>query len=692
VLGPPKTNFASSSAPRQAGKPFDHNGTPREEYLGSKAKYNEDREKGEGRDEKSKEARTMPLQGQKNGRDEGESRSGVRLGKNLGSEDHHRAVRRTEGDNDAETAEKQNSNKAFDNYRRQGSRDTDDGRRNGMGRGKPLWYRDDDSLEGQVLDTKGEITGVKNWRDGEKGNHRGFEKEWNKGGKIERDPEWMLDPRVEEKKPSHTADDFEQWRASMKAQGSADQNVPAVVNVPLGHTRTASGNTARTRKAETSLELEPALQKFFWNEDKDNTDSGTPHTEGSEDRLKQGHAKVNAPKSSRFTGFFNPAPKATLPELEPMVNSRTVQVPLSNDSSNDDKVGFQRILQMLGGTNVVGGDSQQLNKPLQPSFMEQQTTQGSQNRTPPREHTPANLSASPQILSPRSRKSIGLENLLGNQISREAPQTQNSDSEFLLNLMRPKGFEMKQPMPRAHIYQGANAPGLLPHPNLIGQPQMSHHNLDESSQLNFYDDHSIENRRPRDKLNPGLNRDPRVPRGARSGDFDNSEEAPPQYQSHMGIPARFALPPGLHGPSGFDQMLPPGYNQPMPPQQRPTMIGPPPGFPSRSSGVNPFPPGLIPNLSNLSLTTDRGAPFGVRQMVPGPGALPPPGYMGIGAPPPGFLPPAMPKDVAMSPSGRMFFGGGPQRGGPTDMFGETGPFVNGGRGSGGMPGQFRRHE
>lgn len=76
-------------------------------------------------------------------------------------------------------------------------------------------------------------------------------------------------------------------------------------------------------------------------------------------------------------------------------------------------------------------------------------------------------------------------------------------------------------------------------------------------------------------------------------------------------------------------------------------------------------------------------------MGPGPGAPPPPGFVGINGPPPGFPPMVIPQDGRISPSNRMFFSGGPQRH-PMDAFGDPAQFGLAGRGA--LPGQYRRQE
>lgn len=722
VLGPPKTTFASASSARTTSRTFDspnrtafnaHNGdASRNDQYSSKDKS---REKLEGEVYKSREPRSGAAFGRRNGKEEGESWSGLRSGKPPSTDDSDRPFRRYGergfGQGEGENGDNGRPQRGFENYRREGD-DAGTPRRNGMGRGnRPSWYNDDNNQENDPPENTRDNTRTRDWRDGgDRNNRRGPERDWDRNRRVEQDPEWMLEPDTEEKKQAHTAEDMEQWKASMRAgKGSAD--------IGASSKSSAAKNEAATTpaaKLDISLGLDPSLDKFFglWNEPK--AVNGASPDQGAEQQLKPEAGRLNAPKSSRFTGFFSP--KTEVQPQQPAPPPVDVSSLADVAASNEDKAGFQRILQMLGGggntstaapktSSNHASSGEPIN--LLQAFSSKAPTASQKTRTPPREHNPTQPPASPPILSPRSRRSITIENLLGNgpQSPREVPHTQISESEFLLSLMKPKSTETRQMAPPSQRIPTSNAPGILPHPNLMSQQMnhSSHQAQDQPLHLNSYDNLRPENPDPRDKLNPNapwnstsIHRQLRERRESIPGLFDDFELRQPQ----MNAPSQFNLPPGLHRPPGFDQ-FPSGYSQHLQQQQqqlqqhqqqRHNVIAPPPGFQNpnqpqnpNARNPNPFPPGLIPNLSNLNI---GGAPERATTMppfmrgmgpAPGPGAMPPPGFMGMGIPPPGFPP--------LQDEARMMYGGVP-RGGMVDMFGEAGVYgVGNGNGNGGGSGR-----
>ena len=691
MLGPPKTTFASASSARNANKTFDspnrtsfgtqNSDIARNDHYSSKEKSLKDRDKTEEEDYKSREPRSAAAFGRRHGKEEGDSWPGLRSAKNLSTDDTDRQFRKA-GERDLRLEKEENGDhkrpqRGFENHRRDVQRE-DDGsgmpRRNGMGRGnRPSWYKDNDAQENDQLENSRDNTRSRDWRDGDRSGRRGPERDWNRSGKVEQDPEWMLEPGIQEKKQTHTAEDIEQWKASMRAGKTTGG---------LGRSSAADITDSVNKlavKVDTPLGLDPKFDKFFglWNEPKALNGISTDRI--TEESLKPETGKLNAPKSSRFTGFFSPKPE-TLPQENELPSVTTPSATIDT-SSNEDKAGFQRIMQMLGGGNIIPGaaappqNNQMSNdQPLDIQHLKglregRVPTSSRKARTPPREQPTTDAPASPLILSPRSRRSITLENLLGTgpQSPREDTHAQNSESEFLLSLMRPKGTEAKQPLQSNQRLLTTNAPGILPHPNLMNQgmnqAHAQHQTQDQGVLHSFFDEPRLEDLEPQDKLNPTAHRRPQ--RGSVPNSFDDFAEAMPQRQQSMGVPAHYGLLPGLQRPPGFEQ-LPPGYSQHVQ-QQRHNIIAPPPGFQNPSRIPNQFPPGLIPNLSNTSIAQDRGAPhFGLRQMGPGPGAIPPPGFMGMGGPPPGFPP-------LQDEAGRMVFGGGMPPRIPLDL-----PFDNGG--------------
>lgn len=718
ILGPPKTTFASASSARTLSKTFDspnrttfnsHNDVSRNDHHNLKDKP---RERLEGEEYTSKESRSGAAFTRRNGKEEGGSWSGPRSAKPLSTDDTDRQTRRYGergfGQDRGDNGDNGRPQRGFDSYRREGD-ESGTPRRNGMGRGnRPTWHHHDDTQDHDLQENTRDSTRTRDWRDGDRNNRRGPERDWDRNRRVEQDPEWMLEPDTDEKPQTHTAEDIEQWKASMRAsKGAADLGAPSTSGTAKNEALTTTA-----AKVDAPLALDPSVDKFFglWNEPK--AVNGTSPDQGVDHQLKPEVGRLNAPKSSRFTGFFSPKPEMQAQEIAPP----PVDTPSSteNAASNEDKAGFQRILQMLGGgNNMSSAASEPSGIPtsggepvnLLQAFREETPSATQKTRTPPRKHNPTQAPASPPILSPRSRRSITIENLLGNgpQSPREIIHTQNSESEFLLSLMKPKATEARQIAPSGQRIPTSNAPGILPHPNLMNQQMnhTSHQSQEQPLHPSSYDNLRPENPDPRDKLNPNaswntmsIHRPRQERRESAPGPFDEFDIRQPQ----MNIPSQFNLPPGLHRPPGFDQ-FPSGYpqhigQQQQQQQQRHHPIAPPPGFqiPNQTQNPNtrnpnPFPPGLIPNLSNLNVggAPERAAvmpPF-MRQMgpAPGPGGMPPPGFMGMGGPPPGF-PPSQEEAV------RMMYGSAP-RGGMMDMFGESGVYgVGNGNAGGNGRGRF----
>ena len=687
VLGPPKTSFASASSTKNATKSFDspsragfgfyNSNSLRNETTNFKGSHN-DKEKRNDEEASLKESRSGITHSRRNGKEDGDTWEGFRSGKSFGIEDSQRTFRRNgERENDSDRVDgrinRRSQQKGFDSHRRE----DDNGavQRNGAGRGtRTSWYRDNDGQGGQVLEINREGTRGRDWREGERTNRRGGDREWNRGGRVEQDPEWMIEPEAEDKKQTYTVDDMEKWKASMKASKAPVE--PSVAETASNQDRSASGTMPLgNRKVETPLVLDPTVDKFFglWN---------LPQSTGElslgskdEDKPKQDAKAFNAPKSSRFTGFFSPMPEVA--SSEPESAPPSIPIEIEKGSSSEDKAGFQRILQMLGNKN-----SQSAPQTAKPSDMDQRPSKSSGNVTPPREKPLDALRASPPIHSPRSQRSIGLESLLGPLSPQEAPVPQNKDSEFLLQLMQQKGSDINQMLlGGGKRLSTSNVPGILSYPTMA-QPQSTHQQSTQGFRNEGFGDPTAGDLRPRDKLNPNAQPNKAAQMLPMSDPYSDIPMTNSRRPSVPTVSQQYGLPPGLQRPPGFDQ-LPPPYNQLMQ-QQRPNMPVPPPGFPLPNRNPNPFPPGLIPNLSNLNITNDRvPLAFGMRQ----PGA-PPPGFIGGSGPPPGFAAMPMPPDGRISPT-RMFFGGGPQRH-PMDSFGDPGQFGLAGRGV--LPGQYRRQE
>ena len=593
--------------------------------------------------------------------------SGPRSGRNFGTDEDRPHRRNGDRESEQETNEGRDGKRQHQKHVDTRHRDGDETRRNGNGRGAKNWLRDDESLEPQPK----EGSRAKDWRDGERTNRRGFDSDWTRSTKAEQDPEWMAEAKSEDKKEKHTAQDLEQWKANMKAQAMGGRDEPKTGNA--NHTRNTSGTLPSKVKVDKQLALDSDLDKFFhiW---KEPTTSQADHG-GTEDHNREA-TRANAVKASRFTGFFGPKVAASQPQFEPLFSAPATSVTAQNDpvlDPTEDKKAFEKILRMLGtGSQNPASDD-----------------------TP--EHNTGRPPQSPTILSPRSRKAHGLENLLGmqtpNETSNQIPQ--NADSQFLLKLMKNNSIQTSH---QPHGFQPLQSD--MPQPDVAARYGMPNRPMEDGTSNRFYD--NLDQARGHDKLNPTAPTTSRNQRQQLIYDDDDEDNSvyPPSFT--MGIPSHAAPPPGLRGPPGLEAMHS-GYGlfmqghhhqqqqqqeQQQQQQQRgPVIPGPHPGFQAPSRNQNPnFPPGLM-GMGNLNLNERAGPPFLMRGMGPAPGG-PPPGFMpGPGGPPPPGFPPhmmGMPADPFFQGAGA---GGRPP---PVDMF-DQGQFAR----AGGGPlqhGQFRRQE
>ena len=404
------------------------------------------------------------------------------------------------------------------------------------------------------------------------------------------DPEWMEEPEPEMKEQKRTQEDFERWKERMKASnGAAQDTTLSSTEQRPSHDRTVSNAGAGIAKAkiETPLIVDPSFDGFFglWEKPKKGDELvGSASENGVKSNATNTSVKLSKP--SKFTGFFGS-------KVGPEPTKEQQALPLfapSKDSSNEDKEGFQRILKLL----------------------DQQQTQGGKGETPSRVQGQRDVPTSPRDQSRGASERNGLYNLLGARSLQENSAPPTRDSEFLLRLMQPQ--QNRQDINQANVGGRRptqdTAPGLLPFSNLMisphDTPQLTSPNGLPSGFFNG------EEMQPRDKLNPNSVADRR---GPPPGIYD-------QRQSPAGGPQQSGFPSGLQRPPGLEQ-LPPGYSQHLL-SQRQNMI--PPGFQAPARGHNAFPPGLNPGNPNERLQYGMSSNRG----------MPPPGFIGMSAPPPGF--------------------------------------------------------
>ncbi|KAI9821681.1 MAG: hypothetical protein M1827_002262 [Pycnora praestabilis] len=745
ILAPPRTSFASATSLRNLNKASDSleksSSTPHDEDSSKSDRFSfrdksfRERDRSDRENERSREPRSR-VNGRRGGREDGEGWTSVKSRKSFGQEDNDRFPRRNgvrdiERDREIERDQEQRPQRTYDKYGRDKERDESDTvpHRNGLGRGRnePSWFRDENPQANKERDAGKEVLKDREWRDKDRGATRGGDREWARGARIEQDPEWMDEPEREDPKQAHTQEDFQRWKERMKASSAPLDEKPKIPDqqeIEQGHSGLAM-DQVQPQKVDTPIVINPGIDRFFglWDEPK------RPDSHLAEDVppliSRKESAKAPVGRASRFTSFFNPQEEpprgqtATPPPSKPPPG-------LFQDSSNEDKEGFQRILQMLGGTNV----SSEISTPqANPSQQPQLPVEDNQRSIPSTITSSLGQNNEKQGRSTRqdqtrirARNSAGLESLLGPQSPQGGGQP-NRDSEFLLKLMqqsRPSPGLNQSPSRTGQAgndsHQGpSQVPGILSRPKeppkskvpsvpqqrLFEDPSMSlgrHHNEnawelngeqgfsgpppgfpDEIPPLDFMRRQSdlaresAKTRTPRNTLPEFIN-EPSIPTNQR-------RQAPDIPQ---GLSNQAAGPPR---PPGLDQMPPSWPNNQLPPQHQ-GHIPPPPGFVGTARGPNNFSPGFPRPLGNMPpLYADRG-PSGNTVIGPGqahlpPGMPPPPGFFGISGPPPGFPPlPFVPENMLGASVG------GALRRPQFEMHGDG---VNmGPNGRGVPPGQYRR--
>ena len=630
VLGPPRTAFASASGrattnrssdtPRRSSFTSHDDSSVKNERSNFRDRYSREGQRHERDGERPRDTRPATATNRRSVKDDSDLWSSVRQTRTPGQEDGERSYRRNgdrDYDRDRDGGRESKIQRGLDGVHRDGERDAEAdnvARRGHLGRGRnePTWYRD----EGQKEEHGNEGSGPGRHRDWERRGNRGPDRDWGRSTRPETDPEWMDPPEAEEQTQAKTSEDFEKWKRLMKTSNSATQEAPlSPVEQRSSHGTRASGPGigAGKSKIDTPLVVDSQFDEFFglWNEPKKNKEVTGSRENGVPPVPIYPAAKSSKP--SKFTGFFNPRPEPEPPqERLPPLPSAQLQ-----DSSNEDKEGFQRILKLL----------------------DQQQPQNGQVTSPPRTQVPRETPASPPIQPSRTKEKNDLFSLLQTSSPQSNAMPQTKDSEFLLKLMQQPQqgrYELGQTSTSGRRTAQDPSPGLLPFSNMMISPNEALH---QSSSLGpppgFFDEGP-----PRDKLNPGSER-----RGPPPGFFDPGKL---QRPSPVGAPQSSGYISGIQRPPGLE-LMPQGYSQHTQPQ-RSNMV-PPPGFQAQLRGQNVLPPSPFPNNVNQmgGQVNRHGAP--------------PPGF--INPPPPGFTLPFSQDGLPFGPfnDGTNFGQGGfgPQR-------------------------------
>lgn len=569
------------------------------------------------------------------------------------------------------------------------------------------WFRDDDGNNPDAGDADLERPSArsKEWRRDRVGGDR----DWHRGSKIEQDPEWLDSTDREEGRRVRTQEDFERWKERMKAgagasQASAEEKKEVTVEEPVA---TAAKLEHQPRESDIFSGQAPhngSMERFFGllGDVKQPQDpilpvvESTPRTEA---------LPTKGVKSSRFAGLFSPPPERTPRETQ----SPPAQKPQPRPEHDPDQEGFQRILQMLG----TSSKSRNATPQADPS---------QQHRPPPVGPTEQVKNVAPVSSPPRNRQEYADYHETAGRTAAPVTSvqlpTQNApkdpiaqEREHLLRLMQ---------QVRVTPSAGTGHPGHA-QPDHVGLPPGILHVPEGVSRLppglspqrtqSFPDDPAIaEMQRPDGMLGEQNRRRPAT-NGPSVGYFD---DAPfPQANHGPMSPGGSRMPMGqshpqmgLQRPPGFEHMPPPGWSgHQLPPQVGggPSPMGPPPGIPTPTRGINPNfskppMPGNMPPLNERQNFARGAAGNGSAGFGPPPGMMHPLGYMNMNAPPPPGFPPMPPHGDGIMGLGHgapgSFGGGnpGPQGPPPTsrhllEMFGQ--PHAGDARGGMIGPGQYR---
>lgn len=579
-----------------------------------------------------------------------------------------RDERRPTRERDDRDATRDRQARPFDSFVRGGDAVADGGEgrpRNGLSRNKLDTWRPGDAVKEPPPPPSAEKRDrdrTKSWRDrdsrepepaDDRGSGRAPDRRWgrDRDQRVERDPEWLDEPQVEQKE-AHTQQDFQKWMEQMKAakSGASAASKPAAAG-PTDAVAEAS------KPAAPSPTVEAGPDKFFMA-----FGSNASLDVASPSEKKEASSKAKpAGKSSRFTSFFNSQPQqdgrprteASTPLTGPPANVPAAaalmaglglglgaaHAPGAAPPPEEERQAFQQLLaklqkQSMSATppGVSPFPAPQQGNPLDVGKKNAITSPepfqqyGGERRDGPMRRPPSQQPH--EILAPRPQQQSArpdqlLQDLVGHHqrvssqgSGRPEPNVarNNSNTEFLMNLMR-AAPEAQRPELQARMPQ-----------------QQPPHQLHKPGQMTPYSEREPEFP---GRENRGAQRQmrPQPPPGFPMDEpFHNPDQDHRQNQPTQ-ILQRPPPPPGL------DQM-PPDWmargGQMPPPQQRGPMI-PPPGLAGGPSRNMPMPHMFPPNFPPGGLPPPPEAMGG---MPPRNMAMPPPGFF-AGPPPQGFLPPGL---------------------------------------------------
>ena len=436
---------------------------------------------------------------------------------------------------------------------------------------EPHWHKSEDKREtGEAAFRKS-----RDWRDKSKEN-----RPWEQGPRQDLEPEWLDEPEPEERKQTYTQDDFEQWKAKMKA-GNAEKTVKTETIAPEPAIQ-ATETTRKPSKPSRPLVLGDGFDNFLGLGNQTTKDHlGSARSKDNSQQFETTGSKMS--KASKFSSLFNTSPPA--PVVPEPRSPSPAPMPLlpSHDTSAEDKAGFARILSLLG----------------------QQQGPTPADVIPPPSAKPRKQLSSPLHSPSASGNQSGFDFM--RQKSPPAARPPSKDSEFLLHLMQKPSHLQAAQFSGLENRRQYNEPGFLaqnkPGPSYQDRKDQL---LGPSPPGPFFNDLNLNDAKIRDGYLMSPTGDRRPPPGLPDIGWAGGQHRSTQLP---GLAQGMTRPPGFEGHSGGHN---PGLN-----------MAPPPGFPAQYRGGMP-PPGLMSN-----------AQYGAR-IGGGPSNPPSGGYMSVNGPPPGL--------------------------------------------------------
>ncbi|PUU79362.1 hypothetical protein B9Z19DRAFT_1100889 [Tuber borchii] len=418
---------------------------------------------------------------------------------------------------------------------------------------------------------------------------------------------WLLEDRgpgnedkTGDSKTVHSMEEFQRWKERMKASNAPEDKIkvetPAEAvgqdkfpKEPKGGQQSPKDaeNThfAITEPATAPAVVENGVDRFFglW---------GAPSASKSpeQDILGNARPETKTAVKSRFTSFFAPQEPVS-PNIPESPIAAKIPTP-ANESSSEDKEGFQRILKILSGVSLgssepVSVPSSGVTRPPQPSVSPLASLLPS--------HPPPPHSQQAPVTSPLHR---------------------DANADFLMRLMhqshQSQQNQAQGPPPPPPLHTPYGGPSQMPPPPPISTSPHNFQRAKNNPLSPAFDDPAITAFRQRSNQE---STSPILPRG------------PPLIEQHG--------PPGgwnHHHHQQQQQLSQQQQQQPQqPPPQNHRQVAPPPGFarPQQQQQHHQGPPPPPPFL---------GPPPGVNGPPPMPFALGPPLAMppNFGPPPPFF--------------------------------------------------------